>query len=188
MQTTPYTHAQQVEAFWSKVNKDGPTQSHMDTPCWEWTGGCTTTGYGRCCYAGRFRSATHVSVALAAGFLLPLQGMVCHRCDNPSCVNPEHLFLGTHQDNMDDRSRKGRTRVAQGEANGQSKLTASQLHDARERYAQGNITQRELAGEFGVSQGTLSVALRGKTWASADSAPVQGRRTWKLPARQRGMQ
>lgn len=80
--------------------------------------------------------------------------MVCHTCDEPSCQNPRHWFLGTAADNNRDRSRKGRSFT------GPRKLTAAQVAEVRRRYAAGGISQQALADEFGVSQTGVSLLLR----------------------------
>jgi len=90
---------------------------------------------------------------------IPKGTCVCHICDNPLCINPEHLFLGTHTDNMNDMVLKGRTQ--HGERRHSAKLTEDQVREIRQcRY----WPQRELSNKFGVSQSTISVILAGKKW------------------------
>lgn len=89
---------------------------------------------------------------------------VCHSCDNPACINPEHLFLGSHADNMADMIRKGRShRVQQGEQNGRAKLT-DVIVMAIKREA-GRTSQGSLARRYGVAQSTVWEVIRGRTWA-----------------------
>src|SRR5690606_10401012 len=97
-----YTAEQRIVAFWAKVDKSGG-----DDACWIWKGGTNKRGYGR------FRStkiipAHKFSYELAFGTIRS-DLFVLHKCDNPRCVNPRHLFTGTHLDNMEDRQKKGRT-------------------------------------------------------------------------------
>lgn len=111
----------EAERFWKRVNKDGPTMSHMTTPCWEWSGS-TSNGYGRFNRYSRLRNA-HIyahkfSYEIHCG-QIPDGLYVLHRCDNPPCVNPDHLFLGTYADNHKDMISKGRNPV--GEKNGSKK-------------------------------------------------------------------
>jgi hypothetical protein len=89
---------------------------------------------------------------------------VLHHCDNPQCVNPAHLWLGTNADNMRDMIRKGRGNVAGGEDHGSAKLTEKQVIEIRERYAAGNITQHELGNEYGISKQTIGEIIRREIW------------------------
>lgn len=150
----------QMERFWSKVNK-------MDG-CWEWVGllnrGC---GYGRHCYEGKDMKAHRLSYMIHHPLTIDLQEhpklQVCHKCDNPKCVNPSHLWLGTHTDNMRDKQTKGRQSI--GEKHGSVKLTEQQVRDIREKYEKGNTTHRKLADEYGVSKSTISDIINRKNWA-----------------------
>jgi hypothetical protein len=144
-----------AERFWSYVVKgDG---------CWLWAGGRQNGGYGTFRdRPGHSVKAHRYSYQLCHGPIPP--GLcVCHTCDNRACVNPAHLFLGTHQDNMDDRSRKGRQAVLRGEANGRAKLTACQAEAIRRRRKSGE-TGRDLACTFGVSRATIDRITYGRSW------------------------
>ena len=88
-----------VNRFWEKVNKT--------KGCWEWTASKTGSGYGKIMYNGRLQGAHRVALMLE-GTEIPNGICVCHHCDNPSCVRPDHLFLGTHADNTRDMMEKGR--------------------------------------------------------------------------------
>lgn len=144
-----------AERFWAKVAKsDG---------CWEWTAARTPMwGYGHIRvggHTGSIQGAHRVSWTLANGPIPP--GMeVCHRCDNPPCVRPDHLFLGTGQANSDDKMAKGRDRKALGAANGRAKLTADQVAEIRRRVAAGE-TQTSVARDFGVNSAHVSRLVRG---------------------------
>lgn len=113
-------------SFWSNVNKDGPVPEHMPElgPCWVWTAGRFACGYGQFAKGRPSRYAHRISWALANG-PVPDGLWVLHKCDNRPCVRPDHLFLGTHADNMRDMVEKGRSTV--GDRNG------SRLHPERLR-------------------------------------------------------
>jgi len=86
--------------------------------------------------------------------------LVCHRCDQPACINPDHLFLGTHQDNNDDCISKGRDKHARGGAHGSAKLTERDVIDIRS----GRLKNHELAALYGVSKRTIISVKTGLTW------------------------
>lgn len=99
---------------------------------------------------------------------IPAGHEVCHTCDNPPCQNPAHWFIGTRSDNMRDAVRKGRHGYVlpdnRGARHGMVKLTEEQIEEIRRRYAEGGITQRELAVEFGIGQQQISRIVRKTSW------------------------
>lgn len=144
--------------FWAKVNKDGPTQPHMDSSCWEWIANYGNHGYGQFRVGNKINCAHRVVWVLHHGSV-PQDGSyhgicVCHRCDYRLCVNPSHLFLGTQQKNITDRDSKGR--CARGEAQGSAKLTEDQVATIRALYASRCLTQTQLGERFAVGQPTIS--------------------------------
>jgi hypothetical protein len=141
--------------FWSKVDRaDG---------CWLWRAFRDRHGYGRYAVtARRPRFAHRYSWELANG-PVPAGLCVCHSCDEPACVNPYHLWLGTHADNMADRGRKGRTAVGVGERHGMSKLTEADVRTIRVELACG-VLQAVLASRYGVGRTAISAIKTGKLW------------------------
>ena len=134
-------------------------------PCWEWGGNRTPKGYGQCSVGHRrTRGAHRVSYEVNIGPLVP--GMVvCHRCDNPPCINPAHLFQGTHSDNFRDMQAKGRQNYASGQRHGIAKLTDEQVHAIRE-LAAGGIRYGELALLYGVTSSNIGKIVRGRSRAA----------------------
>jgi hypothetical protein len=147
--------------FWEKVARGSPDE------CWEWQGSRYRNGYGAIGIGGRAggpRGAHRVCWELTHG-PIPAGLYVLHRCDNPPCVNPAHLFLGTQTTNMRDCSRKGRARGGtRGEQSGNAKLTEAAIREIRERYRSGQ-TQVALAKAFGVGQTTVSGIVTRRAWA-----------------------
>lgn len=142
------------------------TYPEPNTGCWLWAGMTNGSGYGIMKVASlpQFKTPlTHrISYFLHNGeFNYALH--VLHICDNPICVNPDHLFLGTHQDNMDDRTRKNRTnRIApKGSKCGASSLNEDQVREIRSISGQ---TQRQIAERYSVNQATIYYILARKTW------------------------
>lgn len=178
-----YTRPPLPERFWSKVNRDGD--------CWLWTSCRWPVGYGRFWMGRRFLPAHRIAWELTHG---PVSDGLCvlHRCDNPPCVRPDHLFLGTKADNNRDRHNKGRD--ARGDQSGArlhpekhargdnhpmrknpeqrrwgtdnhaAKLTPADVFTIRRRYAAGGITYKQLASEYGVSFGEIGHIISRKVW------------------------
>lgn len=134
--------------------------------CVFWTGDANRRGYGVMVFKTgdkRARKLAH-RVSYESHFGPIPEGMfVCHHCDNPGCIAPDHLFLGTDADNSDDKCRKGRQN--RGERHGAAKLTEASIEEIRSLYGRGGITQAELSARFNVDCSTISLAVRGKTWS-----------------------
>jgi hypothetical protein len=153
--------------FWASVEKtDG---------CWYWHGSTLTTGDGitlpRCWPPGSKYSqyAHRVSYELEHGPITDKTLCVCHHCDDHMCVRPDHLFLGTHKDNMADMARK--KRAASGERCGASKLTDAKVAEIRQRWNAGEHNKSALGRCYGVSHTMIRHIVNGKYW---DHVNVQG--------------
>jgi hypothetical protein len=154
------------DRFWEKVNKDGPLCVRLGTKCWVWMGGTYLNGYG-CIKIKRHMVSVHrLSWQLANGEI-PEGMFVLHKCDNRPCVNPDHLFLGTQQDNVDDMITKGRrpsnSVAISGEHNGRHKLTSADAIAIRERFA-GGETGPSLAADFHVSKSAVYRIVERRRW------------------------
>jgi hypothetical protein len=146
------------EYFWEKVNKSGD--------CWEWTAARNKFGYGLFGVTGsRKMIVAHRWSYIEENGPIPKGMCVCHRCDNPSCVRPDHLFLGTRADNNRDKKSKGREARLSGESNGNAKLTREQVKDIRLRYNNGESTSL-LGEEFSMSRQAINNVVSGKTYKS----------------------
>ena len=157
LETGQYAARPIEERFWEKVDLGN------DDDCWEWTAFKLATGYGTMWYDDEHKTefAHRIAYSLEHGEI-PEGMCVLHKCDNPSCVSPRHLFLGTKADNMEDATSKGR--MAHGEANGNSKLTEEDVREARQAYAEGGISFESLRRRFGVSDVAIREAILGITW------------------------
>lgn len=145
-----------MERFWSKVEKRGPRE------CWMWQG-AHVGQYGSFWYGAGPERAHRVAWELANGRAIPDGLIVMHACDNPLCVNPKHLVLGTRQANNYDRDQKGRQRTKRGSAHRLAKLTDADVLDIRARLAAGE-TQIALARAHGVAKSLVSRIARRVAW------------------------
>ncbi len=137
------------ETFWAKVQKtDG---------CWLWTAGTNKHGYGKYLQTSAHRASWEIHFGA-----IPSNLCVLHRCDNPPCVRPEHLFLGTDADNMTDRLAKGR--YDRGEDHPMALLTERCVKEIRSLYSSGAHTLMSLAIQYGVAQSTIHAVVKRKVW------------------------
>lgn len=153
-----YTPEQAAAAFWRRVDKNGPNG------CWVWQGYCQRFGHG---WLGHRGLAHRYAWELLRG-PLPQGKCLLHHCDNPPCVNPDHLYIGDRRDNTRDRVKRGRH--ARGEATRRNKLTAEQVQEIRARFRkeggrrQSRSNARELAAEYDVTTLAVNAIIAGRTW------------------------
>lgn len=136
--------------------------TNKETGCIEWQRG-TSAGYGFITRHGVFERTHRISYQLNYGEI-PKGLCVCHHCDNPICINPEHLFLGTHADNMADMTRKGRNNIMIGEDAPRSKLLEKQVIHIRKIYTGKRGQIAELSRLYDVSFGCMWAVINRVSW------------------------
>lgn len=142
--------------------------------CWNWIGPLQQPQkYGWFCFENKKLYAHRIPWILNQNGSLPRNRHVCHKCDIPWCVNPQHTFLASHLENMADMVAKGRCKRIYGERHGLAKLTYNSVNDIRNRYAAG-VSMYSLAKEYGVSGTTVANVIRGKIWKLGDPIMVKG--------------
>lgn len=144
---------------WDRVEKKGQDE------CWPWRGSLNIWGYGQSSLDGRSVNASRAAFVEANGPVNP--GLViCHRCDNPACCNPSHLFAATQAENLADCRAKGRQvyRYGADHHRPSAKLTPEMVVEARRLYASG-VSQSEIGRCWGIHSSVISRAVRGENWS-----------------------
>ncbi len=144
-----------LEDVWKKIDK------RTEDECWEWMGCKNWDGYGTIKINQILWGVHRLVYELTYGSI-PKELFVCHKCNNPSCCNPKHLYVGTPKDNMDQRDRE--ERQAMGEKNGRSKLTKQDVLEIRRLYSLENYSQRKLGEMFGICKTQISRIINRKNW------------------------
>lgn len=147
--------------FWSKVD-----QSAGPDACWPWTGHKQPKGYGAFSIGRKFIGAHRFSYILAHGSI-PDGLYICHHCDNPSCVNPSHLFAGTMSDNSIDMYKKGRRIFIgkKGQEHPRAKLTNQDVVNIREEYVPEKVSVYKLAEKYNVSSSAIFAIIKHRSWS-----------------------
>lgn len=138
---------------------------HVTDTCWLWMMSTNLKGYGffwdpeqkKLVYAHRYAYELFVGP-------VPDDMLVCHTCDTPPCVHPEHLFLGTNTDNMQDMISKGRSPVRAGVSNPRARLTEDDVHMIRSLYKNERVSQSQIARAYGIAQQTVSAIVTRTNW------------------------
>lgn len=151
-----------ADRFWARVERRGPSE------CWLWTGHRNNMGYGLIGVGNLIDKTKTMALVHRVSWEIhngPISDglWVLHRCDTPLCVNPSHLFLGTHLDNMRDQAAKGRR--PSGESAHGAKLTDDDVRAIRVALSVGNEKQSVVGQRFGVSQSVISQISTGKKWS-----------------------
>lgn len=155
-------HAPLDQRFWRYVQP-------VSVGCWEWQGTTNEYGYGVIGRGARgtgLVKAHRLAYEIARGSQLRRDQLVCHHCDNPRCVNPDHLFVGTHRDNSDDKWRKGRGSpppLLLGSQNPSAKLTEGLIPEVF-RLRRLGLTTYQIADVFDISRNAICCVLNRKTW------------------------
>lgn len=158
----PYYKSKDPRAFFARLSPAG---------CWEWAGVRSDRGYGKLGSPGGKQIRAHRWVWELLFGPIPDGMNVLHRCDNPPCCRPDHLFLGSHLDNAQDRDRKGRDRHITGENHPRARLSQLQAIEIRGKYSLGTYRQSDLALEYGVTQTTISHIVRGHRYKETHATP-----------------
>ena len=146
------------ERFWLKVKI-------IDNGCWEWVGALTGAGYGAIEDKGKYWLTHRLSWEIHNHKSIPDGMSICHQCDNPACVNPSHLFLATHSENMKDKAKKGRSKGAHlGDEHPFSKLDEQQVKEIKTLLAS-KVKQRLISKTYGISPSAVSDIKFNRTWS-----------------------
>lgn len=149
----------EMDRFWSYSTIDDRTG------CWIWNHSKDGGGYGVFLSSKYGREKAHRIAYMETYGRIPSGKFVCHICDNPSCIFPEHLFLGTNQDNMNDKVSKNRQSRLFGETNGRTILTKNDVINLRNDYMSGKFSYRQLVSKYNISQTQVARIIKKESWS-----------------------
>jgi hypothetical protein len=168
-----------LKRFWKKVDKNGPVQQHVPElgKCWEWTGyRHHKRPYGNSSLNGRNMAAHRLSYMIEFGEI-PTGMCVLHKCDNPPCVRPSHLFIGTNKDNVNDRTRKGRSlnnHPPSGEKHWNCRFSKKEILDIFKEYHTHGKTVTQIADDRKAGYSHIFLIVSGNSWTHVTGAtPVR---------------
>jgi len=154
--------------FQFKPNKSSDVWKYIDIKgedeCWEWKRSCRGGGYGHFRVNYKYYIVSRLVYIETYG-PIPNKLLVCHTCDNRRCCNPNHLYIGTPQNNMDDMISKNRDRKASGIRHGNHKLTEEQVIEIKKLYLSDKYTHKELGIKYNVSRSNIGLIINGKIWS-----------------------
>lgn len=154
---TPRTQAECLSGFITKIKI-------LKSDCWEWTGARQRFGHGMLKFMGKMVLAHRLSKGLSIGRPLAKSEFACHNCDNPWCVNPAHIYIGTHQTNARDRQSRNRTDRTPGEFRGTARLTRAEVLEIRAKFIPRKYSLRKLAVEYGVCFTQIKNIIYRRQW------------------------
>lgn len=143
-----------------------------ETGCIEWIGSHDVDGYGQTEYKGKNYRTHRLAYKIYIGSI-PKGKIVCHHCDNPSCINTDHLYVGTYKDNAHDRMKRGRSNIKTGEESSASKLTRARAIELIQRRKNGERSET-LAEDYGITIWTVNDIMKGKSWKNIDRDSIVG--------------
>lgn len=149
------------------------SKESSETGCWIWLGSKNSEGYGNIGIGSRSDRTRKTAKAHRVSYFAfydvdPKNLDVCHKCDNPSCVNPQHLFLGTAKDNVQDMIKKGRFHIPDSATSNFAKLTPKRVWLAKEIREECGVSYEQIASLFGVKKNAIRLACVGETWKTLD--------------------
>lgn len=150
-----------MDRLWNRTDRS--------SGCWIWTGCVDGSGYGLISLNGKMVKTHRLSWVLSNG-QIPEGLFVCHHCDNRKCINPDHLFIGTNKDNMQDKVRKGRKNgggPAMGEHNGSAKMNAKKVIKIRELHKNG-MSEKKISKQIGVGKSQVHRIIARQNWKQVD--------------------
>lgn len=147
-----------ADRFWAKVDRRGSGE------CWHWIASRRANGYGQFGVPGRPMQKAHRVAWFLVNGDIPVGMCVCHRCDTPSCVNPNHLFLGTLRDNARDMVAKGRNRQPRGDNHPHRKISSADALEIKRRISRGAERLVDIAKDYGISPEAVGGIKSGRKW------------------------